>query len=210
MNSIKVTKDDDEAKTIIAILALQSRRAECGSFVKIPVIELLETEETEQTSEEYVYGIISNYLGMCKKTGSKCYKINWEFHHLPIGNTNLSLIAPVFEHDFTVVFFPEEVDSEENNYFTDQFKKKKGEWMIVKYGVEKCKFCDLEMKCEREESKEVLEGMLEEFAVMEGRTDDKQYRMYRCYTAFKYGVLGRRVRRKLDDCVVALILKKIR
>ena len=26
-------------------------------------------------------------------------------------------------------------------------------------------------------------------------------------TAFKYGVLGRGVRRKLDDCVVALILK---
>ena len=54
----------------------------------------------------------------------------------------------------------------------------------------------------------MLEGMLEEVAVMDGRTDQKIYRMYRRYTAFKYGGLGSGVRRKID-CVAALILKKI-
>ena len=133
--------------------------------------------------------------------------INWAFQHLPIGDTFLSLIAPVFEHDFQVVYFSDEEDSKVDKYFTDQFSKEKGEWMIVEYGGKKCEFCD-ELECERVESKEILEGMLEEVAVMDGRTDEKRYRMYRRYTALKYGGLGRGVRRKLDECVAALILSK--
>ena len=43
---------------------------------------------------------------------------------------------------------------------------------------------------------------------MDGRTDEKRYRMYRRYTAFKYGGLGSGVRRRLDEYVAALILKK--
>ena len=154
MSAIKMIKDDDclvigpteeededsKAKRIIAILTSQSRRAECGSVVKIPVGELLEPESVERMSEEYVYSIISIADEMCEETGSKFYQINWAFQHLPIGNTYLSLIAPVFEHNFQVVYFPDEEDSKKDKYFTDQFGKKKGEWTIVEYGGEKCEF----------------------------------------------------------------------
>ena len=118
---------DNEAKRIIAILASQSRRAECGSVVKIPVCELLEQKSVERMSEKYVYGIVSNTEEMCEETGSKAYHINWAFQHLPICDTFLSLIAPVFEHDFQVVYFPEEEDSKQDKYFTDQFGKENGQ-----------------------------------------------------------------------------------
>ena len=56
-----------------------------------------------------------------------------------------------------MVYFPDEEDSKVDKYFTDQFRKEKGEWMIVEYGGEKCEFCD-ELECERVESNRYWKG----------------------------------------------------
>ena len=140
-------------------------------------------------------------------TESKAYQINRAIGHLPTRNTFISLTAPVFEHDFEVIFFPEEEDNLEDKYFTNQFSKRDGQWMIVDYAGEICDFCRGRMG-KRLEYNDELEGMLEVVVMMEGRSNEKRYTMYCRFTALKYGGLGRGVRRKLDRCVQELILHR--
>ena len=144
---------------------------------------------------------------MCEVTESKAYQINWAIGHLPTRNTFISLTAPVFEHNFEVIFSPEEEDNLEDKYFTNQFSKRNGQWMIVDYAGEICDFCKGSV-CESLQYKDKLEGMLEAVAIMEGRLNEKRCIMYRRFTALKYGGLGRGVRRKLDGCIQDLILRR--
>ena len=58
---------DNEAKRIIAILASQSRRAECGSVVKIPVGELLEQKSVERMSEKICIRYRKQYRGNVRR-----------------------------------------------------------------------------------------------------------------------------------------------
>ena len=65
--------------------------------------------------EEYVYGIIRKMEEIYEVKKSKAYQINWVIGHLPTRNTFISLTAPVFEHNFEVIFFPEEEGKFEDN-----------------------------------------------------------------------------------------------
>ena len=197
--------DAMEANRIIAIIENQVRRAECGSIVQICKSELLEPESYERMWGDFIYGIISNEEDTCPSTGSVAYQVNWAYAHLPFGNSFLSFVAPVWEHDFSVVKFPEDEDENDDIELTRQFSKHNGEWMIVEYGGHTCEFCEGH-SCDRAQYSDELEHMYDEVAQMEVPHNQKRYTMYRQFTTVKYGSLGNGNRRKLDDCVQELIV----
>jgi len=194
-----------EASRISTILENQVRRAECGCIVQIPKELILEPESNERIRCDWIYGIISNEEDVCEDTGSVAYQVNWCTAHLPTGNSFLSLVAPVWEHDFSVLKFPECEMDEEDVELRRQFKKHNGEWLIVEYGGYSCEYCE-EHSCDRAQYRDELEVMFEEVSQMGVPPNQKRYMMYRQFIALKHGPLGNRVRRKLDDCVQELVV----
>ena len=83
----------------------------------------------------------------------------------------LQFIAPVWEHDLTVVKFPEDKDEKDNSDITKQFKKHNDEWVIVDYdGGNICEFCKTH-HCDRAQYRDELEGMFKEVSEMEVPAD---------------------------------------
>ena len=199
--------DEAEAARITRILDNMDRRAECGSVIKIAAKEILQPEQYEHMICPYIYGIISNIEDVCPITGSNAYQINWNFEHLSIGNTFLEFVALYFEHDFVVVKFPDEADDHDDSEFTRQFKKDKenGEWTIIDYAGLMCEFCE-HYTCDRVQYSNELQSMCEEVGVMGIPSNEKRYLMYRRFIDMKHGSLGKRVRKKLDECVQELIV----
>ena len=174
-------------------------------MIKILASEILEPECYSKMRCQYLYGIISNLEDICEVTASRAYQINWSFSHLYTGNTFLSFVAPYFEHDFVVVKFPDECDSNEDEEFSKQFKKVDDNWTMVEYIGEECEFCEGHT-CDRVQYRMELDNHLNEVALLEMMPDQKRFQMYRRFTFIKHGNLGSGVRRKLDDCVQELIV----
>ena len=196
----------DESIRIKTILKNELRRAECGSVVTISKRDLLEPESYERMRGESIYGIISNAENLCPVTDSVAYQINWSIAHLPTGNSFFAFVAPVFEHVFTVVKYPDDnEDSDDDVEFTRQFKKQNGKWIIIEYGGLECEFCGCHI-CDRAQYRDELETMFEEVDAMGVPSNQKRYMMYRQFIHVKHGSLGNRVRRKLCDCVQELIV----
>ena len=59
------------------------------------------------------------------------------------GNSFLVFLAPVLDHEFTVVKFLEDDWDEDNVEIIRQFRKHDGEYMIVEYGGYRCEFCEV-------------------------------------------------------------------
>ena len=165
----RLAEDDasaaSEARRIKRILEIQVRRAECGCIVQIPKENILEPESCKQIRCDWIYGTISNEEDVCEVTGSVAYQINWSTAHLSTGNSFLSLVAPVWEHDFTVLKFPEDEHDEEDVELRRQFRKHNGEWMIVEYGGYSCEFCEAH-SCDRAQYRDELETMFEDVSAM--------------------------------------------
>ena len=124
---------------------------------------------------DYIYGVISNVEDMCPVTGSNAYQVNWNIAHLSTGNSFLSFVAPYFEHDFTVVKFPDEDDVHDDVELTRQFKKDNGGWVSIEYGVLICDYCDSHT-CDCVQYRDELDSMLVELAQMEVQPNKKRYR----------------------------------
>ena len=118
-----------EARRIITLLQNQVRQAECECVVQISKVEILEPESCERMRCDWIYGIISKEEDICPITGSITYQVNWAYAHLPCGNSFLAFVAPVWEHDFNVVKFPEDDNDEEDMEIRRQFIKLNGEWL---------------------------------------------------------------------------------
>ena len=77
------------------------------------------------------------------------YQINWITAHLSTHNSFLSLVAPVWEHDFIVFkFLEDEHNDNDDAELSRIFSKSNGEWIVVKYRGYTCEFCDLK-SCDR-------------------------------------------------------------
>ena len=138
-----------EVRRIKLLLQNQVRRAECGAVVQISKHDILEPESCEQMRGEWLYGLISNEADYCEDTGCVAYQINWCTAHLNTHNSFLTLVAPVFEIDFTVMKWPEdEHDENDDVELRRLFGKLNGEWCIVEYNGYVCEFCD-ETMCDR-------------------------------------------------------------
>ena len=74
-------------------------------------------------------------------------------------------MAPFWEHDFTVLKFPEDENDEEDVELRRQFRKHNGEWMIVEYGGYSCEFCEAH-SCDRVQYRNELESMFEDVDAM--------------------------------------------
>ena len=133
---------------------------------------------------KYTYSIIINLEEICEITASRAYQIHWLIGHLSTGNTFLDFVAPIFEHNFVVVKFPYEEDGKDDVYFTNQFKKVEGEWVIVEYGGVRCKFCE-DPFCNRVYYKVALEELLGEVTIMDWKPSEKRYAIYKRFTAIK-------------------------
>ena len=200
--------DKVEAIRIMVILQNQSnfsRRAECGSVIQMEAKVLLEGTKLERLGSKYIYGIISKLEDICDVTHSRAYQINWSVGHLSTGHSDLAFIAPVFEHDFNVLKFPNEEDDYDDEYFTNQFRKVDGSWMIVEYTGPQCEFCEGHT-CDRLKYKDELGALLVEASSMGGRNHNKRFMMYGRFTFLKHGQLGSNVRRRICGCVTDLIV----
>ena len=196
----------NESIRIKTILKNELRRAECGSVVTISKRDLLEPESYERMRGESIYGIISNAENLCPVTDSVAYQINWSIAHLPTGNSFFAFVAPVFEHVFTVVKYPDDnEDSDDDVEFTRQFKKQNGKWIIIEYGGLECEFCGCHI-CDRVQYRDELEGMIEYVNLLDMKPNQKRYQMYRKFHWEKYGPTGANMRHQLDDCVQELIV----
>ena len=76
------------------------------------------------------------------------------------------------------MFSPEEENNKEDEYLTNKFSKREVQWMIVDYAGEICDFCKRSV-CVRLQYKDELEGMLKMVEMMEDRSNEKKYTMYR-------------------------------
>ena len=111
-------EEEEEIRTIKQTLATHFRRVQCGAFVEIEGIELMEEEEVCNMRTPYLYGIVRNLEEVCELTNSKAYQIDWAISHVATGNSFLSFAAPYFEHVFEVVKFEEEEDDMEDDELT--------------------------------------------------------------------------------------------
>ena len=197
-----------ETRRIISILENQVRRAECGCIVQISKESILEPESYELMNSDWIYGVISNEEDRCEDTGAVAYQVNWATAHLSTHNSFLSLVAPVFEHDFTVLKFPEdEHDDNDDIELRRQFGKVNGEWIIVDYGGYICEFCD-GTQCDRAQFGDDLDSFMGQVEQMSLPNNQARYKVYRQYTHMKYGSLGTGVRREVDVCVQDLIMQE--
>ena len=103
--------DYDKVEQIRIMVILQnqdkySRRAECGSVIKMEAKILLEGTELERLRSKYIYGIISNLEDICDVTYSRAYQINWSIGHLSTDQNDLAFIAPVFLTRFRSIEIP--------------------------------------------------------------------------------------------------------
>ena len=195
-----------EIRRIKLLLQNQVRRAECGSVVQISKYDLLEAESCELMRGDWVYGIISNEADYCEDTGCVAYQITWCTDHLHTHNSLLSLVAPVFEIDFTVIKWPEdEHDDNDDVEVRRLFGKVNSEWVIVDYGGYICEFCEKTM-CDRAQYGDELDNMVEEVSAMSLPANQSRYSMYRQFTHLRYGTLGSGVRKELCDCVQELVM----
>ena len=197
-----------EIRRIKLLLENQVRRAECGSIVQISKCDILEPESCEMMRGDWIYGLISNEADYCEDTGCVAYQINWCTAHLHTHNSFLSLVAPVFEIDFTVLKWPEdEHDDNDDVELRRLFGKLNGEWCIVEYGGYTCEFCD-ETMCDRAQYGDELDSMVQEVIEMSLPANQSRYSMYRQFTHLRYGTLGSGVRKELCDCVQDLIMQE--
>lgn len=113
--------------------------------------------------------------------------------------------STVYEHDFNVVKFTDEEDDYDDKYFSNQFRKVDGAWIIVEYSEDKCEFCE-GYNCDRIQCKDELNGLLEEVSSQVGRADHKRFTMYKKFTFVKHGLLGSMLMREVDAFVQDLII----
>ena len=195
-----------EARRTSSILRNQARRAQCGSVAQICKTEPLEPELYKIMRDDWIYSIISNEEDECPITGSLSYQVSWAYAHLPYGNSFFNFVAPVQEHDFTVIKFTKDEDENDDVEITRQFKKHNGEWQIIEYnGGYSCEFCEAH-SCDRAQYRDELETMYEQMAQMGVPHNQKRYMMYRQSIAVKYGLLGNQIWHKLDEFVQELIV----
>ena len=197
-----------ETRRIISILQNQVRRAECGCIVQIAKESILEPESCQLMSSDWIYGVITNLVDSCEYTGSVAYQVDWATAHFSTHNSFLSLVAPVFEHDFTVMKFSEEGhDDNDDIELRRQFGKVNGEWIVVDYKGFFCEFCE-GTQCDRAQFADELDGFLEEVKQMSLPSNQSRYKMYRWSTNMKYGSLGTGVRKEVDECVQDFIMQE--
>ena len=109
-------------------------------------------------------------------------------------------MAPIFEHNFTVVKFSEDEEDNDDVDLTRQLKKENVEWIIFNYGGLGCEFCE-SRSCERTQYRDKLDGMVKYVNLFDLKTNQKRYRMHRKYIWEKYGGCGANMRHQIDDCV---------
>ena len=111
----------------------------------------------------------------------------------------------MFEHNFTVVIFPEDEEYNDDVELTRQFKKENSEWMISDYSGLECEFCESYI-CDRAQYRDDLDGVIEYVNLLDMKPNQTRYWMYRKFIWEKYGGCGTNKRRQIDDRVQELIV----
>ena len=138
-HSEEAIKSNDEAnenqqtEVITKILQSQTRCAEIGCVNRMEAIKLLSRDEVKKMKSDYIYGVTRHVENSCDVTASRAYQVYWANNHSDTSEIFLALVAPVYEHDFEVLKFPDDEEDEKDEEMNKCVQKTDGEWSIVDY-----------------------------------------------------------------------------
>ena len=82
----------------------------------------------------------------------------------------------MFEHNFTVIKFPEDDEDNDNVELMRQLKKENGQWTIYYYGGLECEFCESH-SYDRAQYKDEFDAMIKYVSLLDMKPHQKCYRI---------------------------------
>ena len=116
-HAYKVITTKTEIYIIRKILIIIPCGAEAGSIFRVPKYILLDCEKSKLISQDYMYGFVSTLEGIYGLTKARAWTLYWYIEHFNIVY-KLLYIVPVYEHNMTVVKFPDKDGDMGDNLLT--------------------------------------------------------------------------------------------
>ena len=185
------------------------KRVKYGAVVRTKVEELWDNDETQKIiAAPFIYGIVYSEEDYHEPSTLSAWAVNWATDHLPIHDNAMTfnVYRGMDKTKLELMMYrgegiPSDIDYPFAKYFETN---ERGDWSIKEY-VPRCEFCD-GTQCERMGQKEDLDEMICDLRVEEDLDNkSKRFSMYRQWTRFRHGILGRGERREIDECVRMLI-----